>query len=290
MSFERTKELSAQIFQLLKELYSRQDISNLEKDLLKEKLRQLYDIINAWPEVEPPTSTENQHQTPVTSHFENKPQEPKTVLPKEPPSPKQERPTVETSSLFAFENASENIVETKVNEQEEEPEESVNPEIENRQTQPTKAEDTGDVIADYKESSDQLLEDTAASDEPTKTTFDNIDNQSDSNGQELDDEAVQELFELEEVKELSDKLSQSPIADLTKALGINDRLLTVNELFSGDFSNFDESFRRLNQMSSFEEAKSYLMEEVVVQHDWISPDKKARAKRFIKFVRRRYLN
>ena len=45
---------------------------------------------------------------------------------------------------------------------------------------------------------------------------------------------LSELFQTEQINELSDKLSFSPISDLTKAMGLNERIFTVNELFGGN--------------------------------------------------------
>ena len=49
-----------------------------------------------------------------------------------------------------------------------------------------------------------------------------------------------DLFEFNSTNELSDKLSQQPIPDLTKAIGINERILTINELFDKDSVFFEE--------------------------------------------------
>ena len=54
---------------------------------------------------------------------------------------------------------------------------------------------------------------------------------------------VQALFEETSGKELSDKLSGMPIADLSKAFGLNDRLLNQNELFGGSKTYFDEAIK-----------------------------------------------
>ena len=47
-------------------------------------------------------------------------------------------------------------------------------------------------------------------------------------------EELEDLFEFKQAKDLSERLSQSPIKDLTKAMGINERFLTTNELFDGN--------------------------------------------------------
>ncbi|NJN32901.1 MAG: hypothetical protein HC817_00205 [Saprospiraceae bacterium] len=95
------------------------------------------------------------------------------------------------------------------------------------------------------------------------------------------------LFEEINGKELSDKLSNTPITDLTKAFGLNDRMLTQNELFGGNKPVFDEAVKDLNNMSSFEIARNF-MYELAARYNWAAnEDRKKQAKSFIKLVRRR---
>lgn len=91
-----------------------------------------------------------------------------------------------------------------------------------------------------------------------------------------------------ETNELSDRLSDSPISDLTKAMGINERMLTVNELFDGDNAAFKQSLSALNEMSSYNEAKSYISNHLIEKYNWVSPKKRKKAKVFIKLVKRRF--
>ena len=96
------------------------------------------------------------------------------------------------------------------------------------------------------------------------------------------------LFGEIEGKELSDRLSNAPVADLTKAFGLNDRLLTQNELFGGSKAVFDEAVKDLNNMSSFETAKGMLID-IATRNNWAATeDRKKQAKSFIKLVRRRF--
>jgi len=90
-------------------------------------------------------------------------------------------------------------------------------------------------------------------------------------------------------KELSDKLSSLPIKDLSKAMGLNEKILTINELFDGDHREFDDTISKLNGMSSFEDAKAYLAANVADKHAWATRSKKKKAKIFIKLIKRRYL-
>jgi len=96
------------------------------------------------------------------------------------------------------------------------------------------------------------------------------------------------LFELDEIHELSDKLSSQPIKNLTKCMGINERIFTVNELFGGDNAEFNNIMKALNGLGSFDEAKQVLIGSVAEKHQWSSPDNFKKAQKFIKLVKRRY--
>jgi len=96
------------------------------------------------------------------------------------------------------------------------------------------------------------------------------------------------LFEYKQARELSEKLSERPISDLTKAFAINDRLLYTNELFSKDQSAFSESLKLLNKFESMDEAKSLLIN-LADQYQWTDDEKLDSARTFIKTIRRRYV-
>lgn len=102
-------------------------------------------------------------------------------------------------------------------------------------------------------------------------------------------DAAHELFEQKEVKEISEKLSQSPIKDLSKIMGINDKLHTISELFGGDAKLYEQTMTTLNGFHNFEEAKHFLLENIATRYDWTLKTRKEKAKEFIKLVRRRYL-
>lgn len=98
-----------------------------------------------------------------------------------------------------------------------------------------------------------------------------------------------ELFELEKSNELSDRLSTVPISNIKMAMGINERFLTINELFKGKSGVFDKVVEKLNGLKSFEEARMYLEQEMVKDYEWASEGKLKKAKRFVKLVHRLYL-
>ena len=98
---------------------------------------------------------------------------------------------------------------------------------------------------------------------------------------------IDSLLEHKQATELSEKLSERPIRDLTKALSINDRLFFMNELFAKNQNALTAALEHLNQYTRLEEAKPYLSE-LADQYDWLDKEKKDTATNFIKLVRRRY--
>ncbi|MFK7933772.1 MAG: hypothetical protein AB8G22_09690 [Saprospiraceae bacterium] len=96
------------------------------------------------------------------------------------------------------------------------------------------------------------------------------------------------LFEFKAAKELSEKLSERPIRDLTKAFALNDKLLYANELFGKELVVFNESIRQLNGMQNFAEAKDFLSQ-LATKYKWTKGERSKVAKDFVKLVRRRYV-
>ena len=99
-----------------------------------------------------------------------------------------------------------------------------------------------------------------------------------------------ELFNVETngVTDLSDKLSLKPVADLTKAMGINERIFTINELFDGNREEFENIMLALNGLNNFDEAKDVLIRSVAGKYRWHSDTRFKKARNFIKLVQRRY--
>ena len=101
-------------------------------------------------------------------------------------------------------------------------------------------------------------------------------------------EELLELFSMGAISEISDKLSRSPIADLTRCMGINEKIFTVQELFGGDKNLFDKSMSDLNGLSSLEQARDYLVTHIAIDQDWASAGKIKKAANFVKLISRRY--
>jgi len=99
--------------------------------------------------------------------------------------------------------------------------------------------------------------------------------------------AIEALFGHKAATELSEKLSQQNISDLTKALSINDKLLYSNELFGRDMSGMNTILGQLNKLSNMGEAKALLVN-IADKNNWADGEKSEVAQSFIKLIRRRY--
>ncbi len=97
------------------------------------------------------------------------------------------------------------------------------------------------------------------------------------------------IFEVQTSNEISDVLSRSPIADLNQAFSINDKLIIVNELFGGEQESFQDTIDILNRKYSFDEAKTHLLRYVIDKYGWLDEEKVERAREFVRLVERRYL-
>ncbi|MFN7119069.1 MAG: hypothetical protein ACK4TA_19885 [Saprospiraceae bacterium] len=96
------------------------------------------------------------------------------------------------------------------------------------------------------------------------------------------------LFNFPKSNELSERLSDRPVQDLSKAFAINDRLLYINELFSRDASAFNDTLQLLNKFERMDEAKSLLVS-LAEQYDWTREERLEIAQGFVKTVRRKYV-
>ena len=90
----------------------------------------------------------------------------------------------------------------------------------------------------------------------------------------------------EERVEVATALQGSPIRDLKKAIGINDRFLFVNELFRGDENMYERSIKTINSFSIYPEAEYWITRELKVKLSW--PDNSDTVKLFDQLIKRRF--
>lgn len=86
--------------------------------------------------------------------------------------------------------------------------------------------------------------------------------------------------------ELSDTLQDSPVKDLRKAIGINDRFVYMKELFRGDDAMYERSIKTINAFAIYPEAEYWIRRELKLKLGW--DDKNETVKQFDQLVRRRF--
>lgn len=85
--------------------------------------------------------------------------------------------------------------------------------------------------------------------------------------------------------ELSDMLTEAPVRDLKKAIGVNDRFLFINELFRGDEAMYERSIKTINNFSIYPEAQYWIERELKVKIGWKDSDI---VRQFDQLVKRRF--
>ncbi len=68
--------------------------------------------------------------------------------------------------------------------------------------------------------------------------------------------------------ELIEVLKESPVKDLRKAVGINDRFLFINELFRGDENLYERSIKTINSFNIYAEAEFWISRELKLKLEW----------------------
>lgn len=100
------------------------------------------------------------------------------------------------------------------------------------------------------------------------------------NRESLNDKLKQDKTELVHV------LKESPIKDLRKGIGINDRFTFVNELFRGDEAMYERSIKTINGFGILSEAEYWINRELKFKLAW--NDSKETVQHFYQLVRRRF--
>jgi hypothetical protein len=86
--------------------------------------------------------------------------------------------------------------------------------------------------------------------------------------------------------ELGNKLKDTPVRDLRKAIGINDRFVFINELFRGDENMYERSIKTINSFNILAEAEFWIQRELKVKIGW--NENSETVKHFDHLVRRRF--
>jgi hypothetical protein len=90
----------------------------------------------------------------------------------------------------------------------------------------------------------------------------------------------------QQTTEVAHLLQDTPIKDLRKAIGINDKFVFLNELFNGDEAMYERSIKTINNFHVLQEAEYWINRELKLRLGW--NDTKEAVQHFYQLVRRRF--
>ncbi|NOY51668.1 MAG: hypothetical protein GXO88_14040 [Chlorobi bacterium] len=243
----------AHLKRMSKEGYS---IHKLDKDLLLQKTRDLYDNISQMEvmggqHLDLPEKVENKV---VETPFEGKKEAVQAIVD---PAPEKIK---ETENIASAEIRQQNMTE------------------ENISIETAHKADTS-VIIDFEDVSD-LKSDTETFDDG-KETLQEEELRQEEKEQPVPEstydlfsatsETLSDKFATTEEKSIADKLKLSKLEDLRSAIGINEKFLFINELFNGDMSRYNKALDELNSMQNKTGVDTYIME-LKIEKQWNDDD------------------
>jgi hypothetical protein len=89
-----------------------------------------------------------------------------------------------------------------------------------------------------------------------------------------------------DVVELAAALNGSPVRDLKKAIGVNDRYVFISELFRGDEVMYERSIKTINGFRILPEAEYWMQRELKVKLGW--DENREATRHFYQLVKRRF--
>jgi hypothetical protein len=101
-----------------------------------------------------------------------------------------------------------------------------------------------------------------------------------SNGSSLNDRLKSNVLELKSA------LNDTPVRDLKKAIGVNDRFVFISQLFRGDEAMYERSLKTINSFRILPEAEYWMERELKVKLGW--DETRDATKQFYQLVRRRF--
>lgn len=86
--------------------------------------------------------------------------------------------------------------------------------------------------------------------------------------------------------ELFEVLKETPVKDLRKAIGINERYVFINDLFRGDEAMYERSIKTINSFNIYPEAEYWISRELKTKLGW--DNSRESVKQFDQLVKRRF--
>lgn len=275
MNWQKANQALGNIERLLQVFESSNNLSAIERDLLLRRIQDLYEIVLEEDETNNIVKSVPVAAAPPVIEKPKKVEVEEVALPK--PKPVVITPKVETQ----VEKQPESVIETPRTVQ---PPKIEKPKVEQPKIEkpviekPVIEKPKVHIKPQIETPKPRVVEQPVFQDPAVETKF-----------SDEEAEIIEELFEFKMATDLSEKLSISPISDLTTSMSINERFITISELFKGNKEKYDAAVSALNNFQNFEQAKAYILTHLLGEYDWTSKKKTKSAKAFIKKVWRRYL-
>lgn len=264
-------------------------LSRLDRDILLEDIRQLYDLVLNHDEV-----ISSQEQQSFHEHLATNPE---SVI-EEPVSaavtpPAQENKAQVSEPQEPLSKPEQTISSSEPVQDEPKPRTEVTQnQIEPETTAPAVSQEEKVVPPHPSFSNTEEYQDHSASEKMNGTSDSHTSNQPETEEYEdvmvKENESYPELFDFPSTSDLSDRLANTKIEHLNKVLTINDKILFINHLFSGEAIPFQESLKKFEGFYTYEEAKKYASEELVQTYNWTVDEKKETIRQFMRQVKRLY--
>jgi hypothetical protein len=158
-------------------------------------------------------------------------------------------------------------------------EESLEEKIIDEEIIPKRTVEKSASVRESKKSSDYNMEDIPTFAYQQKNAFELNDAMSQN------EESLNDRLKVERT-ELGHLLKESPVKDLRKAIGINDRFAFINELFRGDENMYERSIKTINSFTALAEAEFWIQRELKTKIGWNEGSETVH--HFDQLVRRRF--
>ncbi|MFY7965691.1 MAG: hypothetical protein ACOVO1_12400 [Chitinophagaceae bacterium] len=156
-------------------------------------------------------------------------------------------------------------------------------EVKTNEPEIIKVEAPTPILTKPKEVYNLFIDDTDVA--PTLTLQNNKDSVEINDLINNDSKSFNDIFK-ENKKEISSTLVDSPVKDLRKAIGINEKYIYISELFHGDEAMYERSIKTINGFSVYPEAEQWIKRELFTKLCW-EVDSEI-VKQFDQLVRRRF--
>ncbi len=96
------------------------------------------------------------------------------------------------------------------------------------------------------------------------------------------------LAHIKDDKSIGTRMQYKPVTNIKEAIGINEKFLFINELFSGDLNAYNDAVNQLNSCPSIHEAFE-LLNKLTIEFQWDGQRSAETIEKFANLVQRRYM-